>query len=337
MKDVAIAHGSLDALRALERTLAKLISVRVLWKASDGRAAVETARSSAVALLLLDARIQRPSASEVVRTLAGTCPVLLLQDGSPQATASVYDALAAGALDVAPCPSLDAAGKLVGESGLLAKLRTMDNVLSTDPRPAPSLSGAPKIVLIGSSTGGPQALQTVLGGLPRDFDAAIMIAQHVDREFTPGLASWLARETRLDVRLARSDDVPTAGTVLIAGTNDHLVLSRRKRLVYTDQPIDAPYRPSADELFSSFAQHWDQPGVAALLTGMGRDGAQGLLKLRRCGWRTIAQDAASSVVFGMPKAAIELGAAEEVASIGAIAEAIMSALRRSRPARPSKG
>jgi two-component system, chemotaxis family, response regulator WspF len=339
MTEIAIAHHSSTSVRAIERMLAKLPSYRVAWTANDGRSALESVELHPPRLLLLDARIQRPSCSEVLRSLTGKCPVLVLVDGSQAATASVYDAMAAGALDVAQCPTLDESGVLAGEAPLLTQLQKMTGELRGGARaPATSSALGPCVVLIGSSTGGPQALQTVFGALPRELDAAYLVAQHVDREFTAGLADWLGRESKLTVRLARADDVPIAGTVLIAGTNDHLVTTRRGRLMYTEQPREAPYRPSADVLFESFASHWERPGVAVLLTGMGRDGAAGMLKLRQAGWYTIAQDAASSVVFGMPKAAIELGAAQEVSPLSGVAQAIVRAVRRmaSQPPRARK-
>jgi two-component system response regulator WspF len=112
------------------------------------------------------------------------------------------------------------------------------------------------------------------------------------------------------------------GEVLLAGTDDHLVLGEDRRLHYSAEPRESSYRPSVDVFFNSAARNWPRPGVAVLLTGMLRDGAEGLLNLRRLGWRTIAQDESSSIVWGMPKAAVEIGAAEEVVPLLQIAEAI---------------
>ncbi len=150
----------------------------------------------------------------------------------------------------------------------------------------------------------------------------MIIVQHVDASFAPGLGQWLAEQSKRRVMLAVEGHRPAVGEVLLSGTDDHLVLGRDHRLHYSVEPRESSYRPSVDELFLSAARNWPRPGVAALLTGMLRDGAQGLLALKRLGWRTIAQDESSSVVWGMPRAAVEIGAAEEILPISEIAGAI---------------
>jgi two-component system response regulator WspF len=130
------------------------------------------------------------------------------------------------------------------------------------------------------------------------------------------------------VRLAAEGHHPAAGEILLSGTDDHLVVGEDHRLHYSVEPKENSYRPSVDVFFDSAARNWPRPGVAVLLTGMLRDGAEGLLHLRRSGWRTIAQDESSSVVWGMPKAAVEIGAAEEVVALPQIAETIVRLLPR---------
>jgi two-component system response regulator WspF len=130
------------------------------------------------------------------------------------------------------------------------------------------------------------------------------------------------------VTLIREGHHPGLREVLLSGTDDHLVMGEDRRLTYTCEPKALSYRPSVDVFFASLARNWPRPGVAVLLTGMGRDGAEGLLGLRAAGWRTIAQDEASSVVWGMPKAAAEIGAAEEVLPLSQIAVAIASRVPR---------
>jgi chemotaxis response regulator CheB len=151
-----------------------------------------------------------------------------------------------------------------------------------------------------------------------DFPAPIVLVQHVDVQFAKGLADWLQYQTRLKVRIAAEADRPTPGTVLLAGTEDHLVLSSPTRLTYSREPSHSSYRPSVDVFFKSVECFWPGPVVAALLTGMGRDGAEGLRLLRTRGHHTIAQDRASSAVYGMPKAAVELDAASEILPIDKI-------------------
>jgi two-component system response regulator WspF len=191
--------------------------------------------------------------------------------------------------------------------------------------PAPGVDAQPSrepLVVLGASTGGPQALAEILGQLPARLGAGIVIVQHVDAAFAPGLGQWLSEQARRPVTLIAEGHWIVPGEVLLAGTGDHLVLGEDRRLHYSAEPRSACYRPSVDVFFASAARNWPGPGVAALLTGMLHDGAQGLLALRRRGWRTIAQDESSSVVWGMPKAAIELDAAELVLTLSEIAGAI---------------
>lgn len=187
------------------------------------------------------------------------------------------------------------------------------------------------LVAIGASTGGPQALVEIMAKMPADFPAAVVIAQHIGAEFAAGLVSWIGERTPLAVRPARDGDKPARGVVLVAATNDHLVMRPGGSFGYTTLPLENPYRPSVDELFSSIAANWSRPSVAGLLTGMGRDGARGLLELRRAGWFTIAQDQKTSVVYGMPGAAAEIGAATAIVPIEQIAQAIRLKLNSVTP------
>jgi two-component system chemotaxis response regulator CheB/two-component system response regulator WspF len=176
-----------------------------------------------------------------------------------------------------------------------------------------------RIVAIGSSAGGPMALVAVLSALPKTFPAAIVIIQHVDEQFAPGMAQWLSGRSELPVRVAREGDRPTAGTALLAGTNDHLIFKTSARLGYSSEPREISYRPSVDMFFESLSELWPGEAVGVLLTGMGRDGARGLKRMRNKGHYTIAQDEATSAVYGMPKAAATLGAAVDILPVNRIA------------------
>ncbi|MBE2972315.1 chemotaxis response regulator protein-glutamate methylesterase, partial [Burkholderia cepacia] len=175
------------------------------------------------------------------------------------------------------------------------------------------------LIAIGASAGGPGALASVLGGLPADFNAPIVIVQHVDRAFAEGMAQWLDGQTSLAVRVAREGDRPQPGVALLAATDDHLRITRAGTLEYTREPAATPYRPSVDVFFNSLTEHWPGRVIGVLLTGMGRDGAIGLKALRMKGYHTIAQDEATSAVYGMPKAAATLGAARAILPLGRIA------------------
>jgi two-component system response regulator WspF len=185
------------------------------------------------------------------------------------------------------------------------------------------------LVAIGASAGGPAALATLLRSLPADFAAAVVVVQHVDRQFAAGMAEWLHGASGFAVRLAESGDRPVPGTVLLAGTADHLALTASRHLGYTPEPREYAYRPSVDVFFESVCRHWRGEAIGVLLTGMGRDGALGLKALRSRGCHTIAQDEATSAVYGMPKAAVKLNAAVEVLPIERIGARLVSLLRAS--------
>lgn len=184
------------------------------------------------------------------------------------------------------------------------------------------------VLAIGASTGGPKAVAELLAGLPSDLRAAILVVQHLDQTFSRNLAEWLATQTSLPVSLAQDGDRLKPGRVYVARGGDHLVLSPVHTLLYSREPSGTPYRPSIDTLFESLAESRIPRGVAVLLTGMGSDGAKGLLRLKEAGWLTIAQDQGTSAIYGMPKAARDLGAAQLVLPLSAIAA---QAARHLRP------
>jgi two-component system response regulator WspF len=180
------------------------------------------------------------------------------------------------------------------------------------------------LIGIGASAGGPAALATLLGGLPKDFPAAVVLIQHVDEHMARGMAEWLCLHSALPVRVAAEGDRPMLGSVLLAATNDHLVLKTPDRLGYSAEPRDYVYRPSVDEFFKSIVHHWRGDVIGVLLTGMGRDGAIGLKALRNKGRHTIAQDEESCAVYGMPKAAAKLDAAVDILPLARIASRLVS-------------
>lgn len=181
------------------------------------------------------------------------------------------------------------------------------------------------IIAIGASTGGPKALLQLLRGLAAAPRARILLVQHIAKGFASGLAAWLDRESPFVVRLAQAGDRPQPGVVLLAPPNQHMAL-QGGRIVLSDGPPRHACRPSVDVLFESLALAAPPLAVGVLLTGMGRDGAAGLLALRRQGAPTIVQDQASSVIFGMPKAAIALGAAQQTLPLAKIPAALLRLL-----------
>jgi two-component system response regulator WspF len=231
-----------------------------------------------------------------------------------------------GALDVVDTPALGAGNAQEAAAPLLRKIMNIGWLIGdkgnrerSAPSPLRSSASRQRLIAIGSSAGGPAALEVLLKGLPRDFSAAIVLVQHVDQVF----AEWLSSASGLKVRLAQEGEPPLAGTVLLAGTNHHIRLLKNGTLAYTAEPVNEIYRPSIDVFFESVASYWNGDAVGVLLTGMGRDGAQGLKLMRQQGYLTIAQDQQSSAVYGMPKAAAAIDAAVEVRPLDKIAPRLL--------------
>jgi two-component system chemotaxis response regulator CheB len=186
------------------------------------------------------------------------------------------------------------------------------------------------LIAIGASTGGPAALAQILGALPADFPVPALIVIHIAEPFAPALAEWLATQSRLPVRYARDGEaVPSGPSVLLAPATHHLVVQNH-RIHYSSAAPRHSCKPSVDVLFESLADAYGSSLIACLLTGMGKDGATGLLQARNAGALTIAQDENTSVVYGMPGEAARIGAAERILPLEEIAPAITAAVRRAK-------
>ena len=340
---IAIVNDLLMAVEALRRVVVSAPGHEIAWIARDGAEAVKKCAEDTPDLILMDLIMPVMGGAEATRRIMAETPcAILVVTATVQGNASkVFEAMGYGALDAVNTPVLGADGTAGGGEKLLEKIRLIERLVG-DPgngeratpirTDAPQAAGEhPPLIAIGSSTGGPKALSVVLGALPPDFPAAIVVVQHVNTQFAEELAAWLDRQSPLAVRLAPDGGRPEAGTVLIPATDDHLVMTAGGTLAFTQDPRDYPYRPSVNVFFKSVADHWPTPCVAALLTGMGSDGAEGLLALRRARWLTIAQDEATSVVYGMPKAAARIGAADEILPLDAIAPALVRAVWQLTP------
>lgn len=324
---IGIVNDSALAVTALRRALALDATLEIAWIAGDGEEAVRMAATQTPDLILMDLLMPVMDGVEATRRIMAESPcaiVVVTMDLGRNAN-QVFDAMGHGAIDAVDTPTLTDSDTKLAAGPLLRKIRNIARLLggrAQAPHPlaaATKTPTAPRLVAIGASAGGPAALDTLLGALPADFGAAVVAVQHVDEAFAQGMAEWLDAQCQLPVRLARTGEVPEAGAVVLAGTNDHLRLTSSGRLIYTPEPCDYLYRPSIDVFFESVVEHWRGEAIGVLLTGMGRDGAQGLKAMRERGFQTIAQDQATSAVYGMPKAAATLGAASEILPLQKIA------------------
>ena len=320
---IAIVNDMVLAVEALRRVLMRVPNHQIAWVAYTGAEAVKKCAHDRPDLILMDLFMPEMDGVEATRQIMqrSPCAILIVTANVHHSSAKVFEAMGHGALDAVDTPILASSGIPEAASSLLAKINTIEKLIGKS-KFTPMRSRSP-FVVIGASTGGPKAIGTILSQLPADFEAAIVIVQHVDAQFAMGMVDWLDQQTPLRVQKAMNGDRPIKGTVLFACTNDHLCLQSNGTLAYTQFPIEYPYRPSVDVFFKSVAQYWTGKGTAILLTGMGRDGAEGLKALRSKGWHTIAQSQESCVVYGMPRAAIELNAAVEVLDPDAIATTLL--------------
>lgn len=347
--NVAIVNDSRMATEVLRRVLAKSADFKLIWTAASGEEALKRAQSARPDIILMDLIMPGLDGAETTRRMMQQTPCIILVVTATTVgnRDMVFEAMGHGALDAVNTPTLGSGDEVHGADALLRKLQTVARFVSINrglpahgTAPAPTLhthrdrSHLP-IVAIGASTGGPQALIEVLSHLPAYFPAVVLISQHVDQQFAPGLAAWLQNHTPLPVKLASAHEPLQPATILLSGTNDHLIYEPGGFASYTEEPRDTTFRPSVDVLFESLAQPHPAPRVGVLLTGMGRDGAEGLLSLRRSGALTIAQDEATSVVYGMPKAAAELNAAAEILSIHAIGPRVRDYILRTHKPAPN--
>ncbi len=334
---IGIVNDSAVALEALKRVLALRPDHTVIWVAHDGAQAVALCGQETPDLVLMDLIMPRMDGVEATRQImaATPCAIVVVTSSVGVNAARVFDAMGHGAIDAVDTPVLGRGDLQEGAAEFLHKIDTVAKLVGTR-RFIPSadifsdtwiITRRERLVAIGASAGGPAALTTVLSGLPKDFPAAVVIVQHVDERFAQGMAEWLSRDSCLPVRVAKEGDRPTPGTVLLAGTNDHLAFVSSERIGYRSEPREQAYRPSVDVFFASVSAHWPGEAVGVLLTGMGRDGAKGLKSLRDKGHYTIAQDQATSTVYGMPKAAASLGAAVDILPLERIAPRLVDTFK----------
>jgi two-component system response regulator WspF len=344
---VALVNDLKMALEALRRVVESMPDASVVWMAEDGSQALDKCQQDLPDLVLMDMIMPVMDGVEATRQIMNTCPcpILVTTASVTDNVSYVFEALGHGAVDAVNTPVLGTAGSLQGADDLIRKIRQVRQLRRPARTPLPShethsssappiASRIPPLVAIGASTGGPQALRKTLATIGKPPHYAVLVVQHLDAIFVPGLAKWLSSESDLPVGIVEPNQRPRAGQVYLACSSDHLVLGAEGRMQYVEEPKDRIHRPSVDVLFASLCEHHVPPGVAVLLTGMGQDGANGLKSLLDHRWETIAQNESSSAVWGMPGAAVRMKAACQVLADSQIGEAIDRCMRARFP-RPS--
>ncbi|NGX57826.1 MAG: Chemotaxis response regulator protein-glutamate methylesterase [Chlamydiae bacterium] len=335
---IGLIHHQNKIKEVIREVLHRRTDHDVIWGTNFGHHALELAESNSPDLVLLDVQVIEFDGIGFINDLFTqvNCPILLLTTDIDDDSLLVFEAMAHGALDFAPVPKdegEDNYSKLiekVQQMSLLVYREKPVRLQKTGTSEKAQSFGPSPLIVMGASTGGPLALASILSSFPQDLDASIVIIQHVDDQFSQGLAEWLNERTQLPIELVSGETPLNPGKIYLSNSKWHLVMNDDRKLAYTSKPESQIYKPSIDVFFESVANYWKSPSVAVLLTGMGADGAVGLKKLRDKGWMTIAEDESSCVVYGMPKAAIEMDAASEILSLHHIPLSVLSHLKRNK-------
>jgi two-component system, chemotaxis family, protein-glutamate methylesterase/glutaminase len=313
---VLVCEDSASYARALTSFLEYQGHLEVVAVCPTGEVALASISRLAPDLVVMDLEMPGIGGVGTIEKMmrAHPLPIVVLSAIGARRSDNVAAALAAGAVEVVDKTQMRLdqpygapATALRHRLRRLARGRAVARSVAASPRQGPEARLKPAAAIgICSSTGGPQALQAVLSGLPDDFPLPILVAQHMSMGFTDGLVRWLDQVVALPVALARSG--ASGPGVWIAPDDAHLILEPSMRLSLDTVTVNGAHRPSGDLLFASMARALGPRALGIVLTGMGRDGARGVAAIVRAGGCVIAQDEASSVVFGMPKAAVEQGA-----------------------------
>jgi two-component system chemotaxis response regulator CheB len=343
---VLVVDDSPLVRRTLEALLRHAPDVAVVGAAVDGLDALAKIRALRPDVVTLDVMMPRLDGLKVLASVMQERPVrvLMLSSLTLEGAEVTLQALDLGAVDfVDKNGLLSSRDQDAAAAELLARVRT---VAAVDPTrlgrrspaaaspaasPPPAGEGKADIVVIGASTGGPPALLSLLPALPGDLPCGVVVVQHIPPGFTGPMAARIDAVSALSVREAEQGDRVRAGEVLVAPGAQHLTFALRGGepvVVLSPEPAQTLHRPSVDVTMRSAAETWGPRSAGVLLTGMGRDGAFGMRAIRDQGGSTIAESEETCVVFGMPRAAIELGAAGEVVPLPRIAERVVALVRR---------
>jgi two-component system chemotaxis response regulator CheB len=339
---VLVVDDSALMRKLIPTILARDSAIEVVGTAMDGAFALKKIEELKPDVVTLDLEMPRMDGMETLRLImkSAPVPVILFSTHSKEGAYSTFKALALGAVDFVAKPQDAAVGHLdTIADELIAKIKVAKRAGHRLPQPVvietpqvlkkrtgPALPPN-RIIAIGISTGGPNALQFMLAQLPADFPSSILIVQHMPEGFTEMFAKRLDECCALDVQEARSGDLLLAGRVLLCPGNRHMMVRRMPRgdmVVLTDAPPVNGHRPSVDVLFHSVAQEFSLMTVGVLMTGMGEDGAAGLGAIKAAGGMTIAQSEESCIVSGMPRAAIAKGYANRIVSLDSMSAYLIS-------------
>lgn len=334
MVRVLVVEDSDTVSRLLVNLLNADPHITVVDVARNGQEAVELVRKHRPDLVTMDINLPVMDGFEATKQIMAYCPtpILILSARAFQGGRDkVFQAVSYGALDVVEKTpygvGAEGARELIEKVKSLARVKvihhplaTLQHPLTMTPKGAPTGQG---IVAIGASTGGPLAIFDVLRRLPADFPRSVVVVLHIAQGFTDGFVEWVQSACALRVKVGEEREPLKPGVVYVAPDSRHMRVIKPGLIQLTEAPPVGGHRPSVTVLFESVAESHGQDAIGVLLTGMGRDGATGLRMMKDHGARTIAQDEHTSIIFGMPKAAIDLGAADRILPLPVIAETLV--------------
>lgn len=341
---VLIVDDSALARELLRAILEDSDDLQVIGEAVNGADAVHLAHTLKPDLVTMDLEMPVMTGMEAIAEIMADHPVPILVVSDVADAQRAYAAIAIGALDAVNKPECHAQAALefVARVRLLARVPVIKHLRSQGRKPfsaripcgasvlpalarseQPAAHSPHKICAIAASTGGPKVLATILAMLPVGLPCPVLIAQHIADGFAIGMIEWLSSLCELPVRLARDGELPQAGTIYLSPSERNLSLNSKRQIVLLERAPQEIYHPTCDVLLNSVARVYGADAIGVILTGMGNDGAAGMASLHAAGAATIAQDEASSVIFGMNKIAIECGAVQQILPATQIAAAIV--------------
>ena len=319
---VLLVDDSLIALHILQNLLSRVEDIQVIGAVTSAKEALELLPSLNPDVVCTDLHMPLMNGLELTQQIMATypLPILVVSVSVQPSSPNVFHLLEAGAIDVFQKPrdilSINQdklAQQLASKIRIVAGVHVFRraSIVANTPLPIqiPTLKPnvSPRIVTIGASTGGPQALRTILSALPKSFPIPLICVQHIGADFLPELIRWLSEESPLPVLEAKHGELPHSGVVYFAPSDAHLEFDKAGHFSLSQIPPCDGHRPSATVLMRSAAYHYGASTIGVLLSGMGHDGASGLVEIASVGGVTIAQNEESSVVYGMPQAAVALG------------------------------
>jgi len=328
---VLLVDDSATSRAHLSSILEDAPGIQIVGEAGDGEEGLRQAVKLQPDVIVLDLQMPRLDGFTFLRLLMPRRPTPVVVVSSLAHPSDVFRALELGALDFVAKPAGTAASLEAFREEILQKCATvralrLENLAARRPMPlvAAPAEVPPRVVAIGASTGGPQALHQLLAAIPGDAPLAVLVAQHMPEHFTATFAARLARATAFAAKEAEDGDRVAAGRILVAPGRRHMELGRDddgtlRARIRSAEIGTTRYTPSIDRLFASVAAVCGPAACGVVLTGMGSDGREGIQSIKRGGGLTLAESADTAVVYGMPQAAVETGAVDEVLALGALA------------------